>query len=716
MQYGEQVVLSDAGIRLSAKQLEMIGMGPESSCWGLWLPEWSGSGETSRGATTLPQHLVLSPFKVDMWPCLLRIVLKINDSHGALSRAIACLVDCGINTLSHHFTPCGHHHATYTLIGVPFKAWAQTNVPANAMKVGEAESEKQAAHLAVRMLAEVKYLEDKLLDDNFKAWRVFRTSKAADAIDGSFLRMRYVWSQKPTLLPVDKNNVVKDPADWSPAEKKLYGEEGKRIGLAYSPLSKALIEAANSYVRQNAIHAASGKGTRKARIIGGSHGRLAGVTAQDVMDAASRYAAKAVAIDWLQYPAFFALHGLTSGAMQFRFDAANEMLRPHTADEGKYRANLRKAIPEFLNAARAIACLDNRSNFIRVQPSRARGRPYLSVSVRHEFDSTRRRRPDGCLENGEYKPGDKSRTKGVSDVKGSAGLLQHLTAAIRKAGGDVWHVKNTVGAMGTNAETSEIEFWLDEAAPNSLGGDICPEPGEEPTANQAASHSAEVTTAAASPSLPRDPDCACTDEAPLNSPLAFNDRVRQCIEEKRAVIERLGVTMSVPDIRPVRSEHIFISTKYSFWHETRKTDVRAGVEELVHRYGYTVQCTPNDQPPHEPSIVLDVQKRITTAAGVVQILSKFDGWKDCNGSSMQWLLFEAGLARGSGVPLVYAVDAKDDDEINAWKNILRTHSGEAYFLFRSDFDGKTITEKIGHAIKHLDEIIRRPRGPEVWWH
>jgi hypothetical protein len=687
MQYGEQVVLSDAGIRMSAKQLEMIGMGPESSCWGLWLPEWSGTGESAKSGSTLPQHLVLSPFKVEMWPCLLRIVLKINDCHGSLSRAIAALVDCGINTLSHHFTPCGHHHATYTLIGVPFKAWARTVVPSSAMKIGTPDAEATAARLAVRMLAEVRWLEMELLSRNFAAWDAHRSGKCLH--DESFLRMRYAFSQDPDYM--------------FKANKPLTPEEMVRVGLAFNPASSVLKTEAEEYLKEaDGIPDGNSDSRRLNRLI------KSGIVADDIVKAAKGAAGKAVAIDWLQYPAFFALYGMTNGAMQFRFDASSDSLLPHAADASKYRSNLRKAVPEFLHSARAIACIDNRSNFIRVQPSRARGRPYLSVTVRHEFDPSRRRGPDGCPKEDEHNAESK-------DVKGSTGLLKHLSAAIRKAGGDVWHVKNIVGAMSIAAETSEIEFWLDEAPHANGEAEGCKE-REKPAVPSGATATAPSSPTGIPPTqVGAREECGCENEAPLNSPLPFNERVRHCIEEKRAVIERLGVSMSVPVIRPVRSEHIFVSTKYSFWHETRKTDVRAGVEDLIHRYGYSVQCTPNDQPPHEPSIVQDVQRRITTAAGVIQILSKFDGWKTCNGASLQWLLFEAGLARGKGVPLVYAVDAKDDDEINAWKNILRIHGGEAYFLFRSEFDGKTITDSIGHGIKHLDEVIRRPRGPDVWW-
>lgn len=119
MIHGECIILSENGLRVPLKQLELIGIGADSNCWAVVVPDRSMNQPPEHDSRTLahPPHLVVSPFHPATWLLLLKIVLRVNDQIGALHTAIHALSKLRVNILAHHFTPSGHNHGTLTLIG-----------------------------------------------------------------------------------------------------------------------------------------------------------------------------------------------------------------------------------------------------------------------------------------------------------------------------------------------------------------------------------------------------------------------------------------------------------------------------------------------------------------------------------------------------------------------------------------------------------------------
>ena len=114
MRYGTEVTVLPSGIRLASRRIESIGIFGDSSCWGLWVPDWSAATETSYAAE--PDHLIVAPFPHSAWPFLFRLELYLADDVGALTSVVRLLHERRLNVHMIEGVPSRHHHATVNLI------------------------------------------------------------------------------------------------------------------------------------------------------------------------------------------------------------------------------------------------------------------------------------------------------------------------------------------------------------------------------------------------------------------------------------------------------------------------------------------------------------------------------------------------------------------------------------------------------------------------
>lgn len=112
----ERAVLGRTFISITSDAFRRIGIRPDSTCWGVWLPYQNLDLPPDRHPKGYPSHLAISPFRPETWPCLLNIRIKLNDRAGVVHTAMRHLADNGLNVLSHAFSQSGHNHGTLTAI------------------------------------------------------------------------------------------------------------------------------------------------------------------------------------------------------------------------------------------------------------------------------------------------------------------------------------------------------------------------------------------------------------------------------------------------------------------------------------------------------------------------------------------------------------------------------------------------------------------------
>lgn len=169
MLYGDEAVLTASGVRMAQKPLELIGINHDSSCWGAWVPNWNPEVDPK----AYPDHLLISPFHPETWHCLLHITLKLEDEEGTAADAFDALNHAGVDLLSHHMTPSGHHHATLHVVGTlpevlarpEARDWQQrsrVDRDYNSENV-----KKAAAHLIAQPVLEAaRQVHDQIVDRN----------------------------------------------------------------------------------------------------------------------------------------------------------------------------------------------------------------------------------------------------------------------------------------------------------------------------------------------------------------------------------------------------------------------------------------------------------------------------------------------------------------------------------------------------------------------
>lgn len=112
MHHSEYITVLDDKIRITEQQLAPLGISDQSICWAKWLPNRRSKSNGSL------QHLVVSPFEVNAWPFLFRIVLALDDSKpGTLASALDVLKKESINILSIDGSRAGHSHSMISIIG-----------------------------------------------------------------------------------------------------------------------------------------------------------------------------------------------------------------------------------------------------------------------------------------------------------------------------------------------------------------------------------------------------------------------------------------------------------------------------------------------------------------------------------------------------------------------------------------------------------------------
>lgn len=341
MHYGEQVTLTELGILISAKELELIGIADHSRCWGVWLPEWL---PTSTDSPRTP-HLLISPFHPNTWPALFRITLKLDDSQGSLRRAADSLASLGLNIISHNCAPSGHSHATLNVLAYsPEVLKTLSNLGFSPTTFHQSTHDRSLINPDLRRRASTEFAT-LILSASVSIERSILEAHAADA----FLRETF-------LLP-DQEIIAR-------------ARPGKPRGLAFEPtLLREYLDEAPLDV----------------------HGRLGPPSSTSEVAARNDFLVQAnsvpaVSCTWLQYPAFFWLYGENPvNPILFAFDAARGLLAVDPTSRDVYTSRIPKVLE---SPIKTITSLDTQAHYVRVILSDAATSPHLSIKVRYKTAQT----------------------------------------------------------------------------------------------------------------------------------------------------------------------------------------------------------------------------------------------------------------------------------------------------------------------------------------
>jgi hypothetical protein len=688
MYYGEDIIITRKGIKISAKSLHPIGIEDGSVCWGIVMPP------NPKNAAEIVPHLIISAFPPGDWLSLFKLTIKLRDDIGSINKLTTFLTNHRFNVLSTQCALSGYSHATLNITG-----------QALGKKTSKIEEE------LTRVIGSRFIKNESAFGEENKKFRTdLTTSITLDML-------KYSRELQEEIYADGKDDYLHSKLEEFDTLLYKRASAGEADGLdEYAGILPKSVSC--RWLQQLATYRIYSEAQKRGAIRG-------------VAEKIPRFRA-----NW-------------ENPLRFVYDSRELLLKPKTeADRNKYietieKCTLASEIEERKDfPMQVIGAFDPQEQYVRINlPAPAIKNNRLSVQVRYRVDvglsreniSETENTIKGYLSsfgNDALQLIDDLQTPGFEDVLGQKERadffemladintwaqnsefekanekLPPLRKRIDKLNGALTELEKKPGVNrdqinSINKVIFHLETGLDNIEENYEILRL-KETGEMTALSILQRLSGELRKMniniehAANTVLERGRDL---ESGRISMIIAPEDPSQELRKELRSHLKKLetekeSLLFEEIAIRPLTARRIFVSTKFAFW-EDIKPDFKKKLERLVNDYGFTFVTGGNEESENEAGTERHVTERIRTCDGFLQIFPRLpdaDMEKD-----KDWLLFELGVARGQNIPFEICIDENIAGEYSN-----KITAGKRYKKFDSYQDSKQILEKIEEAVSSL---------------
>jgi hypothetical protein len=350
----------------------------------------------------------------------------------------------------------------------------------------------------------------------------------------------------------------------------------------------------------------------------------------------------AVRCHWLQNHAFFWIYGRRSGQpLEFLYDAPDSSLRPKNHCSLDYQETLsRMSLP-----ARAIASTNFEEKYLR----------FVFSESDHRGNTVRIDIPYSA------KFSDDTNTKGLLSIICDCIATQNI--ALRS-------INMTTSSRQKNQVDGKFSMLLTLAEAGIANAD-----------NSSILERARLA-------IKRATFIATTDRHFADCSVKFN---------------RINIT-------PHDGRTIFVSSKFDWITPTLRDGIKAKAFELGYWaiFGDQRSFSNDDRHhwEHNESPTTNITKMIHNSDAFLQIassqmISGFECRSNNSDTSMNWLMFESGIAHAIELPIAICVDISDSVSIQKWKAALGPGTDRQLFTFSRESSEAAMLESFGQALRSL---------------
>jgi len=708
MYYGEDIIITRKGIKISAKSLHPIGIEDGSVCWGLVMPP------NPQNAAEIVPHLIISAFPPRDWLSLFKLTIKLRDDIGSINKLTKFLTEHRFNVLSTQCALSGYSHATLNITGQALekKTSKIEEELTGIIEKGFVKNESAFGHENKEFRTD---LTKSITLDMLKYSRDLQKEIYADGKDDYLHSML---EEFDTLL----------------YKRALAGEED---GLdEYAGILPTSVSC--RWLQQLATYRIYSEAQKNGLI-------------KNISQSNPRYRA-----DW-------------ENPIRFTYSSREALLKPRSlTDKHKYLEIIRKcALPAEIEEKkdfpiRVIGSFNPAEHYIRINlPSSGKKNNRLSIQIRYKVDIGLARENIWEIENilrayfaifsDDLPPFiDSLESLNRKDILETPDISQimEILAGINKWGTNkdfetaieklrpfreqLRNIKESLAEIEeihqeippsepveADREIAKIKqlsnaiskLEIDLSQIEDIHRELREREKEEMTPTVVLQNISENLREkginidyVSNTILNYSRNLETGKISLIITPEYDSKELREEIigDLKNIKKDRESLSFESLTIGPLVSKRIFVSTKFIFW-ESIKPTFREKLERLVNNYGFTF-VTGDRQYTQENSDDEDkgqgtephITERIRNCDCFLQIFPRLAD-KDVE-KDKDWLLFELGVARGHAIPYEICIDEKNADEYSD-----KITAGKTFFKFNSYQDSDEILENIEGAVRKLME-------------